>query len=219
MTWAVIRFYAATGCALLSGAQSCWSLINYNLGNLWGRLVLPRRIDGWSLTSLQPDSRRVGEDGWTAGEARPALLASVGREPSDAATLWSHGLQDTRATRASRVGEPTSGSDFREERGRGAAKCRKHGSKEGRLLSSGFSREARMAPSPARESTVHCKLDPQLRSSVLRCMLSGGPGSIMEIPDNGEEGQRPRILGPWYSSKLETHGQSRSERRTHHDQN
>jgi hypothetical protein len=29
------------------------SLIAYNLGNLWRRLVLPKRIDGWSLTSLQ----------------------------------------------------------------------------------------------------------------------------------------------------------------------
>ena len=25
----------------------------YNLGNLWRRLVLPKRIDNWSLTSLQ----------------------------------------------------------------------------------------------------------------------------------------------------------------------
>jgi hypothetical protein len=31
------------------------SVIAYNLGNLWWRLVLPRRIDGWSLTSLQHD--------------------------------------------------------------------------------------------------------------------------------------------------------------------
>jgi hypothetical protein len=29
------------------------SVIAYNLGNLWRRLVRPRRIDGWSLTSLQ----------------------------------------------------------------------------------------------------------------------------------------------------------------------
>jgi len=29
------------------------SLIAYNLGNLWRRLVLPRRIEKWSLTSLQ----------------------------------------------------------------------------------------------------------------------------------------------------------------------
>jgi len=29
------------------------SVIAYNLGNLWRRLVLPKRIDKWSLTSLQ----------------------------------------------------------------------------------------------------------------------------------------------------------------------
>jgi hypothetical protein len=35
------------------------SLIAYNLGNLWRRLVLPKKIDHWSLTSLQ-----LSEDGW-----------------------------------------------------------------------------------------------------------------------------------------------------------
>jgi hypothetical protein len=29
------------------------SVIAYNLGNLWRRLVLPKRIDKWSLTSLR----------------------------------------------------------------------------------------------------------------------------------------------------------------------
>ena len=29
------------------------SLLAYGLGNLWRRLVLPKRIDAWSLTSLQ----------------------------------------------------------------------------------------------------------------------------------------------------------------------
>lgn len=29
------------------------SLIDYNLGNLWRRLVLPKKIESWSLTSLQ----------------------------------------------------------------------------------------------------------------------------------------------------------------------
>ena len=28
-------------------------VIAYNLGNLWRRLVVPKRIDNWSLTSLQ----------------------------------------------------------------------------------------------------------------------------------------------------------------------
>jgi hypothetical protein len=37
------------------------SMIAYNLGNLWRRLVLPAKIDHWSLTSLQ--QRLVKTDG------------------------------------------------------------------------------------------------------------------------------------------------------------
>jgi hypothetical protein len=36
------------------------SLIGYNLGNLWRRLVLPERIDNWSLTSLQQRLVKTG---------------------------------------------------------------------------------------------------------------------------------------------------------------
>ena len=36
------------------------SLIAYNLGNLWRRLALPKKIDNWSLTSLQ---RRLAKTG------------------------------------------------------------------------------------------------------------------------------------------------------------
>jgi hypothetical protein len=36
------------------------SLLAYNLGNLWRRLVLPKRIDGWSLTSLQQRLVKTG---------------------------------------------------------------------------------------------------------------------------------------------------------------
>jgi len=36
------------------------SVIAYNLGNLWRRLVLPTRIDGWSLTSLQQRLVKTG---------------------------------------------------------------------------------------------------------------------------------------------------------------
>jgi len=84
---------------------------------------------------------------------------------------------------ARRVGEPTTGSDFREKKGRGAAKCQKHWSKEGRLRPLGSSREARMASSVARESTLHCKLNSQLHWAKLRSILSVGP----EI-DNGNPG-------------------------------
>jgi hypothetical protein len=36
-------------------------LIAYNLGNLWRRLVLPKRIDHWSLTSLQQRLVKAGD--------------------------------------------------------------------------------------------------------------------------------------------------------------
>jgi hypothetical protein len=36
------------------------SLIAYNLGNLWRGLALPKRIDNWSLTSLQQRLVKTG---------------------------------------------------------------------------------------------------------------------------------------------------------------
>lgn len=36
------------------------SVIAYNLGNLWRRLGLPKRIDTWSLTSLQQRLMKTG---------------------------------------------------------------------------------------------------------------------------------------------------------------
>jgi len=78
---AVVRFYNKRGTAeqwIKEGKQavkmtrlSChrfrsnevrlWlSLIAYNLGNLWRRLVLPKRIDHWSLTSLQQRLVKIG---------------------------------------------------------------------------------------------------------------------------------------------------------------
>jgi hypothetical protein len=78
---AVVRFYNKRGTAeqwIKEGKQavkmtrlSChrfrsnevrlWlSLIAYNLSNLWRRLVLPKRIDNWSLTSLQQRLVKTG---------------------------------------------------------------------------------------------------------------------------------------------------------------
>jgi hypothetical protein len=77
----VVRFYSKRGTAeqwIKEGRQavkmtrlSChrfrsnevrlWlSLMAYNLGNLWRRLVLPRKIDHWSLTSLQQRLVKTG---------------------------------------------------------------------------------------------------------------------------------------------------------------
>jgi len=79
--WAVVRFYNKRGTAeqwIKEGKQavkmtslSCHrfrsnqvrlalSLLAYNLGNLWRRLALPRRIEHWSLTSLQQRLVKTG---------------------------------------------------------------------------------------------------------------------------------------------------------------
>jgi hypothetical protein len=86
---AVVRFYDKRGTAEQSvkeGKQavemtrlSChrfrsnevrlWlSVIGHNLGNLWRRLVLPGRIEDWSLKSLQ--QRLVKTGGWLLKHAR-----------------------------------------------------------------------------------------------------------------------------------------------------
>jgi hypothetical protein len=36
------------------------SFVAYNLGNLWRRLALPKRIENWSLTSLQQRLVKTG---------------------------------------------------------------------------------------------------------------------------------------------------------------
>ncbi len=93
---AVVRFYNKRGTAeqwIKEGKQavkmtrlSChrfrsnqvrlWlSLIAYNLGNLWRRLVLPNRIDNWSLTSLQ--QRLVKTGGRLVKHARYYWLMSA----------------------------------------------------------------------------------------------------------------------------------------------
>jgi len=43
-----------------AGANRCQSVTAYNLGNLWRRLVLARRIDNWSLTSLRQRLVKTG---------------------------------------------------------------------------------------------------------------------------------------------------------------
>ena len=36
------------------------SVLAYNLGNLWRRLVLPKKIENWSLSSLQQRLAKTG---------------------------------------------------------------------------------------------------------------------------------------------------------------
>jgi hypothetical protein len=59
------------------------SVLAYTLGNLWRRLVLPARIEAWSLTSLQ--QRLVKTGGRLVKRAR--LLVDVRRESSDSAAV------------------------------------------------------------------------------------------------------------------------------------
>jgi hypothetical protein len=53
---AVVRFYNKRGTA----ERLALSLLAYNLGNLWRRLALPKRIENWSLTSLQQRLVKTG---------------------------------------------------------------------------------------------------------------------------------------------------------------
>src|ERR1700693_4484980 len=53
-----------------------------NLGNLWRRLVLPKKN---RLLVTDQLAATVGEDGQAVGETCPVLLAPVGRRASDAA--------------------------------------------------------------------------------------------------------------------------------------
>ena len=76
-------------------------MIAYNLGNLWRRLALPKKIGNWSLTSLQQRSPR--RDRRTAGETCALLLAAAGRRAAHAAAFWQHAEKDRGAAAAERV--------------------------------------------------------------------------------------------------------------------
>ena len=76
------------------------SVLAYNLGNLWRRRVLPKRIDHWSLTSLQ---KRLVKTGGRIGETCLVPLASVGRGTSDAAGVRGDAAADLGAAGAGGV--------------------------------------------------------------------------------------------------------------------
>ena len=59
-------------------------MLTYNLGNLWRRLVLLRRIESWSLTSVQ---QRLVKTGGRLVQARALLLALPGGESPDQALI------------------------------------------------------------------------------------------------------------------------------------
>ena len=106
------------------------SVLAYNLGNLWRRLVLPPRIKRWSLTSLQ---QRAGEDRGTAREACPVLLAPTPRRVSDPAAVRRHAEADLGAagagqTDARHVRPAWRSTDTRRER------CRRNALNAGTLV-------------------------------------------------------------------------------------
>ena len=86
------------------------------------RLVLPKRIDTWSLTSLQ---QRLVKTGGRLDQARPLLLAAAGRESSDATTVWKHGTADRRAALADRIAGG-GGQANRSKEGGGTERCMKN---------------------------------------------------------------------------------------------
>jgi hypothetical protein len=104
------------------------SVIVYNLG-------IPR--GGTAVGTAEEDREVVVDelavatckDRRSIAQARSLLLAAVGREPSDAAGLWSLAGQDRSVALASRVGELTTGSDFSDESGRGGKSVRGTGRK------------------------------------------------------------------------------------------
>src|SRR5450755_3891731 len=77
------------------------SLLAYNLGNLWRRLTLPKRIENWSLTSLQ---QRLVKTGGRLVKRAPLLLATAGGRTSDAAAVRGDAGPDRDATDTAGIG-------------------------------------------------------------------------------------------------------------------
>ena len=108
----VARFYNKRGTAEHHGTRlSCHrfranevrlqlSVLAYNLGNLWRRLVLPPRVKHWSLTSLQQRLVKIG--GRLVKHARYYwLLLAEGH--SDLSAVRRHAAEDLGAASAGRI--------------------------------------------------------------------------------------------------------------------
>jgi hypothetical protein len=72
-----------------------------------------RKTDNWSC----PACATVGEDRRQAGQTCPVLLANAGREPSDAAAVWGHGVPNRSAAAAHRIGCDREANRAKEESG------------------------------------------------------------------------------------------------------
>ena len=111
------------------------SVLAYNLGNLWRRLVLPTRIDSWSLRQLVAHQCAAAprQDRRTLGEARPLLLAPVGREPPDPARVRVDAPTDLGVTDPDRLTSESrrrSSGEERAQRGRGVREMSRTSSRQ-----------------------------------------------------------------------------------------
>jgi hypothetical protein len=90
--------YAREGHRFRSNEVRLWlSVIAYKLGKLWRRVPSgPGSAAEDRQLVADEFAATVGEDGWPIGQARPVLLADVGREPSDQAALLCDGRKDRR---------------------------------------------------------------------------------------------------------------------------
>ena len=59
------RYWGRDAAGWWLGVRLQLSVLAYNLGNLWRRLVLPPQIKRWSLTSLQQRLVKTGADWWS----------------------------------------------------------------------------------------------------------------------------------------------------------
>ncbi len=137
------------------------SVLAYNPGNLWRRLVLPKRVDSWSVTSLQQRLVKTG----AAGQARPLLLARAGGEPSDRTPVRCHAPADLGAPGPDRLTDEAAG-DCREA---------KNGSKTGDVFARCDGIRLLPARSAATWAPLHGSGTPQVgHEDILRARMGLG---------------------------------------------
>jgi hypothetical protein len=150
------------------------SVLACNLGNLWRRLVLPKRLDNWSLTSLQ--QRLVKTGGRLIKHAR--LLAAAGGEPSHAAVVRGDGTADRSAARARRIGRSGAGNRATEG-GDGQVSEKPLETSHFRFLP--YSQAPKLVPSGAARAAQKGKARRTAATEAAGCTIDGGQEAIMEI--------------------------------------
>ena len=90
------------------------SLLAYNLGNLWRRLAVAQANRELVADQL---AAAAGEDGRTAGETCPLLLAVVGGEPSDETVVWRYAPADRSAVASGGIAEVVTGKSIQSQEG------------------------------------------------------------------------------------------------------